>query len=148
MNIRNIIVSSTIYKAALIASFCLAPALAQASADGCVQPEMVSYGTLAGASSCVDVRGSGTRIDQLRGGAKLQAGVSVYGTVYIAMPNGTGFFTAVQLYDNSRGSKANNKWSTMYNAGYSVPKGQVCAYFYEWYVNQWVVHSPACINIK
>jgi hypothetical protein len=130
---------------------CIAPSFAFASADGCVGSDgYYSGGTfyVPGVSSCVDVRGHGLKIDSLRGGGKVQAGVAVWGTVYITMPNGAAFFTPVQLFDNTRGLQANTKWSTFYTAGYAVPKGKVCAYFYEWDGAQWITHNPACVDIK
>ncbi len=151
MNIHKNFAQRTLKKIAAGILFCAAPSFAYASADGCVSSDggfnQGGY-TIPAASSCVDVRGSGTTINSLRGGANIQAGYAFYGTVYITMPNGVKFFTPVQYFDNSRGLKANTKWTTFYNVGYAVPKGQVCAAFYEWTGNQWAAHSPACINIK
>jgi hypothetical protein len=85
---------------------CIAPTFAYASADGCVGSDGYYSGgsyVIPGVSSCVDVRGHGLKIDSVRGGGILQAGVAVWGTVYITMPNGAAFFTPVQYFDNTRG---------------------------------------------
>jgi hypothetical protein len=123
---------------------------AHANADGCVAPDsLYDQGMVyTYSSSCVDVRGKGKTIDFIRGGVKLQRGVSTYGTTYITLSNGAAFFTAVELFDNSRGKGANTKWSQYYQLGYSVPKGQACAAFYEWNGSQWINYAPACVNIK
>jgi hypothetical protein len=151
MNTSSDLVKREFKQITLGAIVCFTSSLAFASADGCVAPDSVYDRGIVitqPAASCVDVRGRGKRIDSLRGGANLQAGVAVYGSVYITMPNGVAFFTPVELFDNSRGRKVNTKWTTFFAVGYDVPKGQVCAAFYEWTGNQWAAHSPACINVK
>jgi hypothetical protein len=151
VNIHNTFVQRALKQIAACALFCIAPSFAYASADGCVRSEGGFNGggyTISGVTSCVDVRGSGLKIDSLRAGGELQSGVAVWGSVYITMPNGVAFFTPTQYFDNASGLRANTKWTTFYSVGYAVPKGKVCAAFYEWTGNQWAAHSPACVSIK
>jgi hypothetical protein len=151
MNIYHQLIQATAKHIAASVLFCIAPSFAFASADGCVGSDgYYSGGTfvIPGVSSCVDVRGKGLKIDSLRGGGNVQAGVAVWGSIYITLPNGVAFFTPVQYFDNTKGLQVNTKWSGFYTVGYAVPKGRVCASFYEWDGAQWVIHNPACVNIK
>ncbi|MGH2689957.1 MAG: hypothetical protein ACRDKW_14300 [Actinomycetota bacterium] len=123
--------------AALAAGLIVDVPKAQASADGCAN--------LGYPAACIQVEGSGTHVDWVRGGVRLRARGSVRGHFEIWWEGGK-VDTADETLSNDS-FIAHTKWGQQVVLNRALPRGQICSKFWERHDNGWNDKGTACVGI-